>query len=191
MQVYEPAEDSFLLEECILEENLEGKKCLDMGAGSGILSEAMLKKGANLVYAIDINYKALLASQKRNSDYKNKMKFIESDLFEKLKGEEFDFITFNPPYVPSEEIKWKDLDGGKKGREIIDKFITQFVGHLSSTGVCLLLISSLNNYEEVKEEITKKGLFVNVIARQKLFFEELMVLKITKKETIGIDDVDF
>jgi release factor glutamine methyltransferase len=191
MKVYEPAEDSFLLEDCILKENLSGFRCLDMGTGSGILSSAMIKAGAKEVIAVDVNYKALLACGKLNFKNKNKMRFIESDLFDKLKGEVFDFITFNPPYLPSEDIKWKDLDGGKKGREITDKFLTQFVGHLSPNGICLLLISSLNNEEEVVSEIEKKGLFVEVLSRKKLFFEELIILRITKKETIGIDNVNF
>lgn len=191
MQVYEPEEDSFLLENEILNENLKNKKCLDLGTGSGIQASAMYKAGSREIVCADINYKALLKSQKRNSEIKQCLRFIESDLFSSLKDEKFDFIAFNPPYVPSEEIKWKDLDGGKKGREIIDKFLTQLLGHLSSTGVCLLLISSLNNEKEIIDFIKSQNLFVNIVSSKKLFFETLFVLRITKIESIGIDEVDF
>ncbi|MFA6269116.1 MAG: 50S ribosomal protein L11 methyltransferase, partial [archaeon] len=54
-EVYSPSEDSWLLEECILKENLVGKKCLDLGTGLGIQSIAMLKSGASAVLAVNIN----------------------------------------------------------------------------------------------------------------------------------------
>ena len=191
MQVYEPKEDSFLLRESIMKENLVGKKCLDLGCGSGLQGIAMHKVGSKNIFCVDINYKALLSTQKNMLDIKNFIKFIESDLFSSLKGEIFDFIAFNPPYVPSDEIKWKDLDGGKNGSEIIDKFLSQFLGHLSSNGVCLLLISSLNNKEKIISKLKKMGLFVEIVASKKLFFEELFVLRITRTESIGVDEINF
>ncbi len=191
MQVYEAAEDSFLLKEAILNENLKSMKCLDLGTGSGIQAGAMYEAGSREIICADINYKALLASMQKNSKIKDNIRFIESDLFSSLKGEVFDFIAFNPPYVPSDEIKFKDLDGGDRGRIIIDKFLTQFLGHLSSNGLCLLLISSLNNKEEIINEIKLKKLFVEVVASKKLFFEELYILRITRQENIGLDEVDF
>jgi len=191
MEVYEPQEDSFLLRDVILTENLNSKNCLDLGTGCGIQARAMFDAGARSITCIDINYKALLKSQQNNSEIKNCIRFVESDLFSKLNESVFDFVAFNPPYLPSDEMKWKDLDGGKKGREVIDKFLTQIVGHLSPTGVCLLLISSLNNKDEIMDIIKSKKLFVEIVRSKKLFFEELFILRITKLESMGIDEVDF
>lgn len=191
MQVYEPSDDSFLLREAILKENLVDKKCLDMGTGSGFLAIAMNEAGSKNICCVDINYKALFVAQQNTKEIKNCVRFIESDLFDSLKGEIFDFIVFNPPYLPSDDIKWKDLDGGKKGRIIIDKFLSQFLGHLSSNGTCLLLISSFNNKNEIISNLKKNKLFVEIILSKKLFFEELFVLRITRKENIGLEEVDF
>jgi len=184
MQVYSPSDDSFLLVNCIKKENLESKTCLDMGCGSGVESEAMILAGAKQVLAVDINPNALIETKKRiktlfvghvNGSFKVK----KSNLFSNIK-EKFDFIAFNPPYVPSDKIKWVDLDGGKNGREIIDIFIPQAKKHLNKNGVLLLLITSLNKPNEVKNLLKKNGFSVKVVGRKKLFFEELLVLRCTR-----------
>lgn len=186
-EVYVPSDDSFLLEREIRKRNLVGKVCLDLGTGSGVQGIAMLKSGASFVVCADINKNALVESKKNVLKYLKETKnfdvvvrFVETDLFSNLKGVKFDFIVFNPPYVPSEKIKWVDLDGGKEGSETINKFITQFVGHLSSSSEILLLISSLNNPKKLINIFEKKGFFVDVVSKEKLFFEELFVLSIKK-----------
>ena len=189
--MYEPAEDSFLLQGAILAEKLRGKKCLDMGTGSGLQARAMYDAGARDIFCVDINYKALLKSQQKNVDIKQHLHFIESNLFDKLRDQKFDFIAFNPPYVPSDKVKWKDLDGGKDGRVTIDLFLSQFVGHLAGKGIVLLLVSSLNKEKEIISKMKMQGLFCEIVASKKLFFEELFVLRISKKPNIGLDYVDF
>ncbi|MDD4250879.1 MAG: methyltransferase [Candidatus ainarchaeum sp.] len=179
MQVYAPQEDSFLLEEEIKKENLSEKKCLDLGTGSGIQAKAMFFSNAKKVFCVDVNYKALLLTQKNLLEYKDKFVLIESDLFSSLKGEKFDFIAFNPPYLPSDEIKWKDLDGGKKGRVVINKFLEQLSDHVNPNFVVLLLVSSLNNEEEIISFLEEKKYCVEIVSSKKLFFEELFVLRIT------------
>lgn len=186
-EIYSPSDDSFLLEREIRKRNLKGKVCLDMGTGGGVQGIAMLKSGASFVVCADINKTALKESKKNVLKYLKETKnfdcvvrFVETDLFSNLKGIKFDFITFNPPYVPTDKIKWVDLDGGKEGVEITNKFITQFVGQLSLSGEVLLLISSLNNQEKLINNIEKKGFFVDIVSKEKLFFEELLVLSIKK-----------
>jgi release factor glutamine methyltransferase len=183
MQVYEPQEDSFLLEETIKKFDLSNTKCLDLGTGSGIQARAMFDAGSRNIFCVDINYKALLKSQQKNSDIKESIKLVESDLFSSLQGEEFDFIAFNPPYLPSDDIKWKDLDGGKKGREVIDKFISQVAKHLIENGEFLLLVSSLNKEKEIVKELKKMGFEVNIIAEKKLFYEVLYIIHSVKAKS--------
>ncbi len=187
-EVYVPSDDSFLLEKEILKKDLRKKTCLDLGTGSGIQAIAMLKAGAKIVVCADINKEALKNAKENIVKYLlqkgtqniGQIFFIRTDLFKNLKDWKFDFIAFNAPYVPSEKIKWVDLDGGKKGREITDKFITQFPGQLLFRGEVLLLISSLNAPQEIISILKKKDFLAKVVAKKKLFFEELMVLKIKK-----------
>ncbi|MFB6215986.1 MAG: methyltransferase, partial [Candidatus Aenigmatarchaeota archaeon] len=81
--------------------DVEGRKCLDIGTGSGILAVTMAKKGAEVV-AADINPEALEAARDRADQEDTDIKLVESDLFENIE-EEFDLIVFNPPYLPGEE----------------------------------------------------------------------------------------
>jgi release factor glutamine methyltransferase len=180
MQVYPPAEDSWLLKEAILKENLKGKKCLDMGTGSGIQSRAMVTAGAEIVTAVDINPTAIKQAMKNNSKLKDKITFFNGDLFSFMHNnpdEKFDLIAFNPPYVPSDNIKWKDTDGGERGREIIDIFINEVREFLAPGGVLLLLVSSHNNEGEVVSVLSKKGFVSQIILEKKLFFEKLFILR--------------
>ena len=179
MEEYKAAEDSWLLKEAILAEDLKGKNCLDMGTGSGIQAMAMLEGGAKNVTAVDINPNAIKASKKKNSNVDN-ITFFEGDLFKFLHNnpaEKFDLIAFNPPYVPSEEIKWKDTDGGERGREVIDVFLEEFERALAKKGVLLLLVSSHNNEKEIMGVLNKKGFVSQIILEKKLFFEKLFVIR--------------
>ena len=182
-QVYEPAEDSYLLAE-----NLSVKKgdlVLDVGTGTGIQALTAASK-AKKVLAVDINPHALAVAGK-NAEI-NKIKNIElrkSNLFSKIKPKEkFDLIIFNPPYVPSDEkdLLGKAWAGGEDGRIVIDKFIKQAPLYLKPGGRINLLVSSLNKPDEVVAALEKKKLKVLITARQKLFFEELLVLKAAKQE---------
>ena len=65
----------------------------------------------------------------------------QSNLFKNL-DEKFDTIIFNPPYLPSDpKLKDLTLDGGKKGYELIQKFLKQAKKHLEKKGIILLLFS--------------------------------------------------
>jgi release factor glutamine methyltransferase len=87
---------------------------------------------------------------------------IRTDLTSGLRGP-FDLILFNPPYLPTsaeEQIDdWLEyaLDGGITGREVIERFLSEVPLLLSPEGRVLLLISSLNGFEETKKLIQSTG----------------------------------
>ena len=61
----------------------------------------------------------------------------QSNLFKNL-DEKFDTIIFNPPYLPSDpKLKDLTLDGGKKGYELIQKFLKQAKKYLEKNGIIL------------------------------------------------------
>ncbi|MAG22380.1 MAG: hypothetical protein CL943_03715 [Candidatus Diapherotrites archaeon] len=174
--VYAPREDSFLLEETV--EVKANDFVLDLGCGSGIQGISAALKGAKKVLSVDINKEALECTAKNAKllGVGERIETRESNLFENIK-EQFDCIIFNPPYVPSKEKKWKDTDGGKQGREVLDLFLEQFPEHLREQGTCFFLQSSLNSEAESSKKLCFFDLSFSVIARRKLFFEEIMVFK--------------
>ena len=76
-----------------------------------------------------------------------KVQFVQSDLFENIKGG-FDLIISNPPYIPTDVIKTLSpevqsephiaLDGGKDGLEKIQKIIDAAPGFLTEGGLVAL-----------------------------------------------------
>ena len=180
--VYQPSDDSFLLAE-----NVKVKKkasVLDLGTGSGIQGINAAMQGAEKVVSTDINEVALLNARKNAEalGFSKVFDFRKGNLFECLKqGEKFDVIVFNPPYVISDEKKYDDLDGGVKGREVLDEFLKGFAGHLEKEGECFFLQSSINDESETIEILEKQGFEIDVVARKRLFFEELLVFRAFKE----------
>ncbi|MFH1239590.1 MAG: HemK2/MTQ2 family protein methyltransferase [Candidatus Diapherotrites archaeon] len=179
-KVYEPKEDSELLAEVLGREDLQGNSALDMGTGSGIQSIILAKKGFD-VTAVDVNARALdnVDINAEAFGFEEKIHVLKSDLFENVSGK-FDVIIFNPPYVESETLKWKEVDGGKKGREVLDRFLQGVADFLNDTGVCYFLQSSLNGIEETEKVLKTQNFKFESIARKKLFFEELIVFKVSQ-----------
>lgn len=177
-EVYLPREDTYLLENALKKLNLSNKKVLELGVGSGYLSIFCAKQKA-FVTAIDINNKAITYAKNCAKKENLKIDFVQSNLFESLNSNErFDIIFFNPPYLVSENLDFIALDGGKKGREIIDKFLDKFDKHLSEKGFVLLLHTDYNDLEETKEKLNKKGFSFEILEKQHIFFEDLYILKI-------------
>jgi len=162
--MYEAAEDSFLLAKFV-REYAKGR-VLDVGVGSGILMEAALTKTKN-VKGVDIDKEAI------NYCKKKKLDVSYSDLFSNVK-EKFDLIIFNPPYLPEDEIKDKDLIGGKHGYELIERFFLNVDKFLNKNGKILMLFSSLTNKKKVDEIIKKKFKF-KLLKEENYFFEKLFV----------------
>lgn len=174
MTVYTPREDSFLLRDYIQELDLEGKKVLDMGTGSGVIALEGAKKGAD-VTAVDINHEAIeyAREQARKNDLIECLDFLESDMFKEVE-ENFDFILFNPPYLPGEkgigdEEIWR---GGEKGVEVTRRYLESAQEHLSENGQIVVVISSHAEWQDLIEEYS-----LEVIGSEKLWFETLYLAR--------------
>lgn len=174
--VYSPREDSFLLE-IEVKKLAKGKTFLDMGSGSGFQSKSALKAGAKSVLAADVDDESV-------KELKNQgIRAIKSNLFSNVNGK-FDLIAFNPPYLPEDPRECKEsklaTTGGKKGDEIIIKFLKGAKNHLSKNGIILLVVSSLTPRKEILTLIKKQKMNKKILSSEKFFFEELEVWKLTK-----------
>lgn len=176
--IYPPQEDSYLLLKHIKDYAKKAKLVLDIGTGSGILAEEAAEY-ADSVIAVDIDKKATDYC-KKNIKRKN-IKFVQSNLFSYFNNKKikFDLIIFNPPYLPKDSIvKDRALDGGKKGHEIIKRFLKNAKRFLNKNGKILLLFSSLTNKNEIEQVITENKFKYRQIDSQKFFFEELFVYEL-------------
>lgn len=189
--VYEPREDTFLLADQV-KKHAKGK-VLEIGAGSGYLSDiAAKKKPVKSVVACDINPHSIVHMQKLEKTgkfaYRKKIKIIKSNLFSNIKGN-FDTIVFNPPYLPEDAEEsggWlkKAVTGGKKGWETIENFLNNLAEFLDAKGRTLLLFSSLTNRAKVEELIEDRLFDYRKLSQKRLPFETLYVYLITKSASL-------
>ncbi len=177
MEIYEPEEDSFLMQAYI--KKYSKGVVLDMGTGTGIQAEeAAGSKKVVKVFGVDINEEAIKHCI-RNQKSK-KIIFATSDLFTLFKvdrryiGTKFDTIIFNPPYLPNDpKIKDKALDGGKKGYELICGFLHESKNFLKPNGKILLLFSSLTSKPTLDNFLIKNHWKFKEITKKHIFFEDL------------------
>lgn len=87
--------------------NLPGKKVLELGAGSGLLSIYAAKKKA-IVTASDINPAAIHYLLRNSRQNQVRMEVLHSDLFRKMGNTRFDLIIVNPPYYKKDPGNMRD-----------------------------------------------------------------------------------
>ncbi|PAV76880.1 hypothetical protein WR25_26776 isoform A [Diploscapter pachys] len=172
-EVYEPAEDTFLLIDAIEKDikvgvfptNLEIGRIfqdirsrqpqivLEIGCGSGVVStfvnQALHRKVVSI--ATDVNAKALECSLETARMNGVNLEVIRSDLdqgLQRLQGK-VDLLLFNPPYVPTSEEAKSNIErcwaGGPSGRSTLDRLLPRVPDLLSPKGVFYLVALHAND----------------------------------------------
>ncbi len=165
---YPPSEDTFFIANNI--ENEKGEHALDIGSGSGYLTK-LLSKNFSLVVGTDINCKVL----QHQTSYKTK-NLICCNGSDALQIK-FDFIVCNLPYLATDKILDIATDGGAEGFEIPKKIFDSMCQNIKENGKFIFVTSSLSNYQKLIDYIQKLGLKPRIIAKKKLFFEELILVE--------------
>lgn len=185
-QVYEPAEDTFLIAEHLRVE--EDDVVLDMGTGCGILAVLAAEK-ARKVVAVDINPYAIECATNIAEIHgvKKKIEFRRGDLFQSIKSDErFSLILFNAPYLPSdpaEEGSWigKAWAGGHNGRSVIDRFVDNARNYLVESGKIQLVQSSLSDINRTLEMFSSMKFEAVVAAQVKVPYECIVLIEAKRK----------
>lgn len=135
------------------------KTCLDLCTGSGCLAIATKLNCEIDMTATDISQKALTVAKQNAKNLKANIKFIRSNMFEKIE-DKFDLIISNPPYIDSDEVKELELevvnndphlalDGGEMGLKFYNIIHDNLRKHLNDAGMIIMEIG-----EDQKESVT-------------------------------------
>ena len=155
----------------------EGQSILDLCTGSGAIAIAvqkeLQKRGVKVkMTAVDISEGALELAQENADEHRAKIQFIQSDMFDKVRGK-FDIIVTNPPYIPTETLETlqrevKDfeprlaLDGGADGLDYYRR-IAQSVSKYIVRGGTLIMEVGEGEAAEVAKLF--KGKHYTIIAK--------------------------
>ena len=165
--IYEPREDSFLLQKYV--ERYSRGKVLDIGTGSGIQALTAMKKTKE-VLAVDIDESSVIYAISKG------INAIQSNLFQNVNGR-FDLIILNPPYLPKDINENKEVarlvSGGKEGKELIEEFFSKVRAYLNENGRILIVFSSLSG--DVLGCIKRNNFDCKKLDEQSFFFEKLFV----------------
>jgi len=97
-----------VLLEFLAKMDLVDKHFIELGAGSGLIALHAASMGAN-VMATDINPHAIHALEESSLKNNIRLQVIQSDLFENIPIQIFDYIVINPPYFPREPKDYWEL----------------------------------------------------------------------------------
>jgi len=176
-----------LVEEVIkIASKINQPKILDLCTGSGAIAISIAKNVPNSeVYAIDISSKAIEVAKKNAKELNAKVKFVKSNLFNKLDKMKFDIIVSNPPYIKkdvmkslSAEVKKEPelaLDGGCDGLDFYRKITKQAMEYLKF-GSYLCYEIGYDQKDEVIDIINKHGNYSNTYCKKDLGGNDRVVI---------------
>ena len=182
-EVYDPAEDSFLLLESLSINPTD--TILEVGTGCGLIALDCATRGSHVI-CTDINPFAVQLTR-RNIEQnrtllKGSLEVRHGDIFSVLhKNEKFDVIIFNPPYLPTSKKEklggWFDVatDGGKDGLSLTKRFIHGLRPHLLHNGRAYFIFSSLSNRSRLETYLKNESFSFEIQARRFFEGEELDV----------------
>lgn len=166
-ETYTPSDDTFFLAEHIANER--GQSALEIGTGSGYLAK-ILKKNFGMVVVTDIDFGSLKSQENKAENS------ICCDGADALDAK-FDLVVCNLPYLPSDQIIDKAVDGGPEGLQVPLRIIESASTCIKPGGKMLFLTSSLANYQKLIEKTELFGFSVKILVKKKLFFEELVIVE--------------
>ncbi|WP_243858472.1 HemK2/MTQ2 family protein methyltransferase [Mycobacterium sp. DL440] len=179
--VYRPQHDSWLLIDALERSNaVEGRRVVDLCAGSGVVAITAAELGASEVMALDISPSAVRCTQANALAAQVDVDARLGSWIQALEHEPFDLVVCNPPYVPvapetsagmvvptGPMASW---NGGPDGRLVLDPLCRSAAAILAEGGSLFLVQSEFADVEQSLRLLRAGGLDADVYASQRIPF---------------------
>jgi release factor glutamine methyltransferase len=189
--VYRVDRDTALLTE-VLRDRVRGRHVLDVGAGTGALAIAAARAGAASVTAVDLSRRSAAATWLNSRLHRAPVSVRCGDLFTPVRGQRFDVVVANPPYVPAptqDPARYRMArcwDGGHDGRLLLDRLCSGLPDVLTADGTALIVHSEVCGEQATTAAMTAVGLDAGVVARATLPFGPVMQARAALLEGRGL-----
>jgi release factor glutamine methyltransferase len=169
--VFRPRSDAWLLADVLRRELQRGASLLDVFTGSGVLAVAAGRSGAGSVTAVDVSRRAVACARLNGWLNGVRVRTLRGDLFAPVRGERFDAISANPPYLPGAVGPARGgaraWEGGGDGRLLLDRLCDEADDHLRPGGALILVQSSVIGLEPTLGRLAERGLSPDVVERRR------------------------
>ena len=183
-----PRPESEILVDEVLARAPAGRRftVLDLGTGSGAVALAIAAARRDaLVVGVDLSRAALDTARMNAATLGLEVRWIESNWYTALRGERFDFIVCNPPYVRRDDAHMRALaheprlalDGGADGLDSIQTVLRDAREHLAPGG-WLMLEHAYDQAPEVARLAESAGLEVERLVRDLAGHDRVTVMSI-------------
>ena len=136
----------------------KGKKVLEIGCGTGILSIHSALQGAISITSIDINPTAIKNTKENFAKYSiNNSEVFLSDLFENVIGT-FDTIIFNAPFNGNQALDILELGTSDYNYETLTRFFSEASRYIQEDGEILLGFANTGDNDLVHKLIKENNL---------------------------------
>lgn len=154
-----------------------GCEVLDMGTGSGVCA-LFAARHARRVVAVDINPAAARCAQLNVilNHLEQRIEVRGGDLFAPVKGEQFDLVLFNPPFVRG--IPRDDRERAWRSADVAERFAAQLGAHLKPGGQALLLLSSFGDSSAFVSELARHGFSISPFAQKRYVGERVVIFRV-------------
>ena len=118
------------------------ERALDLGTGCGVQA-LHLARHAGSVVATDVNARSLRLTRFNAAlnDVEERVEVRDGSFFEPVRGDRFDLIATNPPFVisPATGERLVYRDSGLPGDRVVEDIVRAAPGHLTPGGWCQVL----------------------------------------------------
>lgn len=152
-------------------------RVLDMGTGSGVCALAAARHAKHVI-AVDINEAAVRCAGINALMHRleHKIEVRRGDLFEPVKGERFDVILFNPPFIRG--APRSALDRAWRSPDAIERFAAGLDQHLAPAGYALVLLSTFGDAPTFTALFEERGFTISTVAVRRYINETAAIFKV-------------